>query len=370
MVAGLLRRLRWPAALLGLWTLIALLSASQTGLARAYDGEPVDWGRILRLSVADWYTCAAFTPVVFWMVRRWPLERRVLGRTLVAYAAVITVMVVMKYALYVPIRRSLVPAPGLSFDRVLVQSFFAEFLFFTAVVGIVQAIESYRSLKQREIRASQLEARLSQSQLEALRRQIHPHFLFNTLHGISTLMHRDVALADEMIARLSDLLRATLDREDVQEVTLAEELAVLERYLGIMQLRFGDRLQVSLEIAPDVNEALVPHFLLQPLVENAIQHGVARRAGVGRVRVAAGPAADGRALAITVVDDGPGLEAGEARAREGIGLSNTRLRLRELYGDAGALTIAAAPGQGTEVTVRVPYRRADALRPAGEGARS
>ncbi len=357
--------LRGPAAMLGLWTLLALLSASQAGLSRIYDGEPVAWGRIILLSLADWYTCAAFTPVVFWMVRRWPLERRGLGGRLARYAALTSVMVVLKYAIYVPIRESLAPATGPSLDRVLVQSFFAEFLFFVAVIGIVHAIESYRWLKQRELRASQLEALLSHSQLEALRRQIHPHFLFNTLHGISTLMHRDVALADEMLARLADLLRATLDREGVQEVTLKEELAVLDRYLGIMQIRFGDRLGVSIDVPSEVEGAFVPHLLLQPLVENAIQHGIAHRAGAGHVRVVARAAPDGRALAITVADDGPGLGSrGDEVTREGIGLSNTRLRLRELYGDAGTLTIAGAEGQGTEVTVQVPRREAPVL--AGE----
>jgi len=354
-------RLLAPAAIAGVWTVLALLAASQAGLARAYDGERVEWSRLVVVTLADWYTCAVFTPVFLWLVRRWPLQRRALGLTLARYAGVTAAMVVLKFALYVPIRHALAPSPDLSLGRVLVGSFFGEFLFFAAVIGIACALEAYRSLVARELRDSQLEARLSLAQLEALRRQIHPHFLFNTLHGISTLMHRDVALADEMLSRLADLLRATLDREGVQEVPLGEELALLERYLGLMQVRFGDRLGVSVDVAPDLREALVPHLLLQPLVENAIQHGIARRAGAGRVSVTARRGPEG--LAITVSDDGPGLApaTGEAR-REGIGLTNTRLRLRELYGDAGSLAIGGGRGPGTEVTVVLPCRMAPAAR--------
>lgn len=348
-------RLRAPAAIFGVWTILALLSAIQIGLSRAYEGEAVDWGHVLCLAAVDWYTCAAFTPAILWLVRRWPLRRRGFGLTLARYVGVTVALVVLRFALYVPLRQLVAPVPDLSLGRVLAGGFFGEFLAFAAVIAVACALDAYRSLVARELRDSQLEARLSRAQLEALRRQIHPHFLFNALHGISTLMHRDVALADEMLARLADLLRATLDREGVQEVPLNEELALLDRYLGLMQVRFGDRLGVSVDIAPDLRDALVPHFLLQPLVENAIQHGIARRAGAGRVTVVARRAADG--LAITVSDDGPGLTAAAGDAvREGIGLSNTRLRLRELYGDAGRLAIAGGRGEGTQVTVFLPCR--------------
>ena len=352
-------RLRFALLLAGVWTLLAVLAASQDALNLAYHGEPVPWGPVFGISLLDWYTCAAFTPLVLWLVRRHPLRASAWLRRGVLYAAAAAVMTVLKYALYVPLRQVVAPIAGFSLAGILADRFFMEFLAFASVIGIALAAEYYRTMREREVRASQLEARLAQAQLDALRAQIRPHFLFNTMNAVSTLMHRDVEAADEMLAQLCDLLRETLDADGVQQVPLRDELRVLDRYLDIMRLRFSDRLTVDVRVHPDVLDEPVPHFILQPLAENAIEHGIARDPRAGRIVVAAERAADG--LRLTVSDDGPGPAGGTAAVREGIGLSNTRERLRQLYGPAATLRLRASPS-GTEVELTIPSA---APRPAG-----
>jgi LytS/YehU family sensor histidine kinase len=229
------------------------------------------------------------------------------------------------------------------------------------------ALHYYRSVRERERRAAELEALLADARLHALTGQLRPHFLFNALHGVSTLMHRDVEAADEMLAELGALLRATLDREGVQEVPLHEELATARHYVEIVRARFGDRLVVEEEIDPDAREALVPHLVLQPLVENAVEHGIARDPGAGRIWIRA--RRENGSCTLTVTDDGPGLEGGsEAAVREGVGLSNTRRRLSQLYGPEATVTLRARGGRGADVVIRLPFRPADADRALADAA--
>jgi LytS/YehU family sensor histidine kinase len=190
--------------------------------------------------------------------------------------------------------------------------------------------------------------------------QLHPHFLFNTLNAIAALMHKDVRLADRMIARLGDLLRAALEDPGTQEVTLRRELAFLTPYLEIEQTRLGPRLDLHTDIPADLLDARLPYMLLQPLVENAIRHGIAPRPGPGRLEVQARRA--GGRLVLEVRDDGVGLPA--AGVTEGIGLSNTRARLRGLYGESGKLALRGGPRGGLTVTITMPYCAADDPRPA------
>lgn len=346
-------RLRFALLVTGVWTLLALLGASQDALNLAYHGQPVAWTRTLTVSLVDWYTCAAFTPVVLWLVRRFPLTGRRWMRTGLVYTAATAVMVVLKYALYIPLVQWLAPLEGYTLGVALADRFFFEFMAFASMIGIALAVEYHRAIRERETRAAQLEARLANAQLDVLRSQIRPHFLFNTMNAVSTLMHRDVDAADEMLALLCDLLRDTLDADGVQEVPLRDELRVLDRYLEIMRLRFADRLTVDVQVDDDALDTPVPHFILQPLAENAIEHGIARSAGGGRIVVAAERA--GGTLRITVTDDGPGPAAGAA-PRERIGLGNTRERLRQLYGPAAALRLQRSP-RGTEVELRIPAAR-------------
>jgi two-component system LytT family sensor kinase len=223
-------------------------------------------------------------------------------------------------------------------------------LFYAVVVAAVHGIEAWRRDRSRELREAQLVARLSEAELQVLRMQLQPHFLFNTLHGISALLESDPRGARRMLTRLADLLRLSLRTDGAQEVPLREELAFLEQYLEIQRMRFGDRLQVTIEAAEA--DVLVPRLLLQPLVENAIRHGIARRAGAGHVRVAA--VRDGDRLRLTVEDDGAGL--GDPDKGHGIGLSNTRARLAQLYGSAAELELASGVQGGALVTVLIPLR--------------
>lgn len=227
--------------------------------------------------------------------------------------------------------------------------------YYWAVLAFGYAMELYHRYKNEELKAAQLEARLMETELKALREQLRPHFLFNTLNTVSVLVREqknDEAV--NLIARLSGLLRMTLDSTRVQEVTLRQEMDFLERYLEIQKARFSDRLSVAVTIEPAAMEARIPNLLLQPLVENAIIHGVAPKTGPGRVEVR-GRVESGK-LHLEVRDDGPGLGDGALRAREGIGLTNTRERLAKIYGSHGHLSLRSEPGRGVSVQIILPCR--------------
>jgi LytS/YehU family sensor histidine kinase len=236
---------------------------------------------------------------------------------------------------------------------VLVNDSFGVVLSQVIFVVLLIAIEWYRTARQAEVRASTLAAQLSSAQLDALRSQLDPHFLFNTLNSISALMHRDVHAADTMLSRLSDMLRMTLDSSSAQEVALRAELETTRLYLDIMDARFGDRLSWSFDVAGLLLDERVPSFLLQPLVENAVRHGVQESKQRTTIRV--GAEATGDVLTLRVADDGRGLPP-DAGLNEGIGLRNTRRRLAELYGAAARLEVTNRDGGGTEVIVTIPRR--------------
>ncbi len=221
------------------------------------------------------------------------------------------------------------------------------------VLWVGYAVDYYRRFKEEEIHASGLETQLAQAQLQALKMQLHPHFLFNTLNAVSTLVRTNKnEAATDMIAGLSDLLRLTLESSGAQEVTLKQELEFLERYLEIEQIRFGDRLRVRMDIEPGTLHARVPNLLLQPLVENAIRHGIAPRAEAGLIEIRAVREDD--ILRLHVRDDGPGLPEGD-RVHNGVGLSNTIARLERLYGSAQRVTLANAEDGGALITLELPF---------------
>lgn len=349
---------RWLAGF-AVWTALALLSAFQAAVFLTSIDQPVPWRPLLLTRLADWYSCAIFTPVYFWMVRRWPIARSRLSSVVPLYLGVTAVMVVVKYALYVPIANTVGAAMGRSatLSQVLTRSFVTETLAFLCMLAVIQAIEYYRTVRESELRTARLQAQLAGARLDALAAQLHPHFLFNTLQGVSTLMHRDPAAADQMLGRLSVLLRRTLHREGAHEVPLRQELELLDLYLGIMESRFADRLTVARAVPAELDDALVPHFILQPLVENALQHGIAQRAGAGRIEVVA--RREGSDLVLEVSDDGPGPQPGAAAPNgEAVGLTNTRRRLAQLYGERQALDTGARPGGGFRVRARLPWHTA------------
>jgi two-component system LytT family sensor kinase len=217
----------------------------------------------------------------------------------------------------------------------------------------------YQQNRMREVQTAQLQRELVEARLEALRMQLNPHFLFNTLHAISALIQDNPAGADRVVARLSELLRLSLDQTKPQEVPLSEEMAFLDSYLEIEQTRFAERLEIEREIAPETRQALVPYLILQPLVENAIHHGIEPREELGRVRISSRRSND--CLELRVRDNGDGLDSqGNGAPREGIGLSNTRARLKHLYGADCSLELASASGGGLEALVRIPFRTLNA----------
>ena len=347
---------RWVAGF-AVWTMLALVSSLQAAVFYASIDQPVPWRPVILLRFADWYSCALFTPLYFWMVRRWPIDRRRLATVVPLYLGVTAVVVVLKYAMFTPVANAINADLGrdaATLPEVLTRSFVPETLAFLCMLGIIQAIEYYRTLREGELRTARLQAQLADARLDALAAQLHPHFLFNTLQGVSTLMHRDTAAADVMLGRLSVLLRRTLQHEGAHEVPLRQELELLELYLGIVESRFADRLTVVRSVPAELDDALVPHFILQPLVENALHHGIARRAGAGRVEIAAWR--DGADLVLEVSDDGPGIDPAMAgRNGEAVGLGNTRRRLAELYGERQRLEAGGSAGAGFRVTVRLPW---------------
>ena len=345
---------RW-AIVFGIWTALALLSVSQTVIFLANQGRPIDLGPIVLGRMVDWYTCALFTPAFFWLARHYPIDRERWRVGIPVHLVAAALFVLLKYVFYLHARRWIQPG-GPGPDRLsdyLAAFAINEFLVFVAVIGVVHAIEFYRRFRAREIQAERLRTQLVEARIEALSSQLHPHFLFNTMQGVSTLMYRDVAAADTMLTRLSDLLRRTLQQPHVHEVPLSDELLTLEDYVGIMRMRFQDRLVIETRVSDAARPALVPRLLLQPLVENALEHGIARRAGAGRIEICA--ERNGDTVELSVTDDGAGLTTGEKFPAEGIGLGNTRLRLQELYGDRQRLIIEPLATGGLRVRVSIPF---------------
>lgn len=320
---------------------------------------PIQWTEALLSGFATWYPWLLLGPAVFWLARRFSFDPDRWRWSLLVHLPASVLFGVLHGVLRWCVG-PLVDSRPIPIDRIIIGQLLLTVLSYFVLVAAHQAIVNYRRYRERELRASQLEARLAQAQLEMLRMQLHPHFLFNTLHAISTLLHRDPEAADEMISELSDLLRMTLDNIGKQEVTLREELDFVQRYVDIQQTRFQDRLHVTLDIQSDTLDARVPNQLLQPLVENAIRHGLDGRPAGGSIAIAARRV--GEALQVSIRDDGEGVRTGSSRP-EGIGLGNTRARLRQLYGPGASLELANHWEGGAVVTVLVPQASAGGRQP-------
>jgi len=227
-------------------------------------------------------------------------------------------------------------------------------MLYCSIVGITYAVNYYQQFKDEALKAAETQQKLAQAELLVLKKQLHPHFLFNTLHAISSLMHKDIDGADKMIARLSNLLRATLENTGVQEVTLKQEMEILRVYLEIEQIRFQDRLEVAIAVDPEIYDKKVPNLILQPIVENAIRYGVAPFKKLGKIAVTANQV--NGYIELKVSDNGNGMPSThEADIKEGIGLKNTRMRLQQLYGEKGKLLLNnIGQNQGLEVKILIP----------------
>jgi hypothetical protein len=348
-----LRRWLWKAGVPFLvWTALAVLSIIQVKLAMSSRGRDIPWMEIVPSRLLDWYTCALFTPVLMFLVRRRPLEASGWVRAMPLYLAVTSACVVLKYVIMVAVINGVSSSDQMTLATALSQNFVLELMIFWGVVAVLHAADSQRRLVQRDHLELTLRAQLSEARLAALTGQLQPHFLFNTLNGVASLIHTAPATADFIVVQLADLLRASLQHGRAQQITLADELALLDKYLAIMQARFGGRVRVERDIAPDVMRGLVPQFLLQPLVENAFEHGIGRRAAAGTITLRILRLPTGR-LRLEVRDDGEAPLA--ALVREHVGLGNSRRRLAHLYGDDQSFTLTSAPGGGTMAAVELPY---------------
>lgn len=306
------------------------------------------------------YGWAILFPAISWFAVRFRIERGNWRQRLPVYiiAAVLFVLAhTFLYAVYYHLCQCFYAGEDCNFLESFRRFVFSNWLLDSSVYFLILCLVTARDYSRRfqaeQLKSSQLNAALADSQLSALKMQLHPHFLFNTLNSISTLMHEDVRAADEMVARLGYFLRLTLENSGEQVVTLAQEMNFINSYLEIESVRFGERLKLEKEIAPDVLRAQVPNLILQPLIENAIKHGVSQQIRPGKIIIRA--RRENAKLQLEVEDDGPGLQNGNGNGGTGIGLKNTRARLRTLYGDAQRVEIKNAVPQGVVVTLELPY---------------
>jgi two-component system LytT family sensor kinase len=344
----------------------SFLQAYRLTLVNSKPGMTIEAGKLLILNLALWYLPALMVPAIVSAARRFPLEA---GRRVQAIAVHTAGAVIFSFAHIVGLLgvRFLLwdnggKPPMATWEQYFQRKFFeqmdASLMVYAVIVGVSHAVAYYHELQERKLRAAHLETRLIEARLKTLEAELHPHFLFNTLHAISTLVHRDPESADRMISRLSDLLRITFDRSGEPKVSLKEEMDFLQKYLDIEQTRFQDRLTVHVHVDPEALDGEVPRMILQPLVENAIKHGIAGRSGGDNVQITAG--LDGERLWMQVRDNGAGLQVRTLKAlRTGVGLSNTRARLDCLYGRHYRLEFSDKHG-GLSVLIEIPFQRVTA----------
>lgn len=317
---------------------------------------------IMRWDVSGWLIWVALIPFVLWLCNRYPLDRNSLQKLLLIFIPV---------GIFIALARAFFPAlvhilffEGLAdLQRwlpnkfyILISDFVIAFSFYLLVLTFGQARNYYKRFREEELRTSQLELQLSKAQLQALKAQLHPHFLFNALNSISALQTENPEEAQKMIARLGDFLRMTLENVGVQEVSLEREIEFLKCYLDIEKVRFGNRLSTNIRIAPEVQSVLVPNLILQPLVENAVRHGIAPQATNGRIDITANR--DNGWLKVKIKDNGRGINGKNMDEifSTGVGLSNTRARLNQLYGKDFRFDLESGNGHGLLITLCVPAK--------------
>jgi signal transduction histidine kinase len=338
------------------WLLLMLISTLGRELDPRIPGIPPRlMTAVVRVTYVEYAIWAVLTMPIWWLATRYSIEGgRRIGRVLLFVALGILIAILVDRAL-AEVRESLLSPGGRSRRRPPLPLFGAGFGFlddlmvYFAVLGAGIARDYFLRYRARVEETIRLQAQLAQARLDVLRTQLNPHFLFNTLNAVSALVERDPRGVRRMIARLSDLLRYTLDEDNEQEVPLSRELDVLEEYIELMQIRFQGKLDVDISVEPEVRDALLPNLILQPIVENAMKHGVSRVTGAGRIALRA-RRDDGRLL-ITVWDNGPGPAGGS----EGVGLRNTNARLQTMYGDVYGVELRPGSSGGTEAEIALPY---------------
>ena len=340
----------------GAWTAYGIVQAAELFINYEIRGTPLPWWQPLAAQLPQALVWALVTPGIMWLGRRFPVVGPRWPQHVALHLAVSITFVFLQdigYAyLLSHIWRETRTVMTVALQLFVVWAL-SDGLLYWMVLVVTYAVDQYRRFRERELTASQLETQLVQADLQALKMQLQPHFLYNALHTIGSLVRTgDRENAVRVVAGLGGLLRLVLDHAAQQEVPLKQELDFIRSYLEIEQIRFRDRLQVTIHADPDVLDAKVPHLILQPLVENAIRHGIAPHLFASKVTVAA-RRANGR-LELVVRDDGPGTGVGDT-ARPGIGLSNTRARLTRLYGDDFGLAVENAAGGGLEARIELPF---------------
>ncbi|MGH8147192.1 MAG: sensor histidine kinase [Rhodanobacteraceae bacterium] len=345
------------AAAFGFWTLLALWFGFSRGLAEISEGYPPTWERMLIWSFTNYWLWMLLVPLVAWLGRNTANRdwRRFCLVHIPAGFVVALAQVLVRISVFWELcgpREPSVHTLGQYLQNEFVYNFSLAVLTYWIILAVLRGMESRRHLRDERLRSARLETELVQSQLQALRMQLRPHFLFNTLNAISALALADPSQAKLMIARLSDLLRLTLEEHQSQQVPLSRELEFLRCYLDIQQIRFRDRLHTHIDAAEDTLDAVVPSMILQPLAENALRHGLLAKTTRGSLVVTA--RRDGDYLHVRLDDDGLGLPP--EGVVEGIGLNNTRARLNVLFGTTARLELYARKRGGTRVDLRVPFQ--------------
>jgi sensor histidine kinase YesM len=355
-------RAKWILILCA-WTMVGLLFTVQEIVLAKVHGGQVNWVFVV-IEFVYWYVWAAYTPLVIGVAKRFPLTGPRFVTHIATHAITALLMAplasVTEYFLSGGLLRLLFrnTDPGAllllpTFTVSVLSMSFTGVLTYWLVVGLYQSIHFYQAAMERQTIAAQLETQLSHAELENLKSQLHPHFLFNSLHTIGVLMQEDVDAASHLLVSLGDLLRMALERRE-NEITLQSELEFVGKYLEIEQTRFHDRLKVHMDVPSDLLAVYVPSLALQPLVENAIKHGISADSTASRLEITA-KLHNGRVW-LSVRDDGPGLAPG-AHLRFGVGLTNIRSRLKQLYGDESSLELNSGNGRGCEAIITIPLRR-------------
>src|SRR5262245_17975307 len=352
-------------------TFLGLFFAAQMYFSASSFHHSVSWSQAFYWAFGDWYEWALLSPVIFWLCRRFQFDRQTWRRRLPLYLVAglcLSGVHGVLCALAAVLQGWVTGVPtsfGGEVQKVLANRTHFNLAVYAVIVCAWHAWDYHRKYREREAQATELATRLAQAQLQALRMQLNPHFLFNTLNTISSLLLKDVNAANRMIVRLGDLLRSTLEMGNDQEVPLQRELEFLRRYVEIEQIRFGDLLQVKVDVEPATLEASVPSLILQPLVENAIRYAIEPQTTGGRIELRC--VRSNGSLLLQVSDNGQGqdsLEIDSAEchkpAREPIGLNNTRQRLQNLYGDRQRFELVENSSGGMTASLLIPFRLADA----------
>jgi two-component system LytT family sensor kinase len=362
-VGGLLQRWWFRAVLVvGAWTVFAVFLSSQMYLAYSRGKSPIQYQRIFLIELVYAYLWAALTPLILWLARRFPIERRHWVRILLIHLGASVLIGFATRGLHDLMLFFFLAGSDSSFSviKLLMNLYFMTdygAMIYWLILLVSYAIDYQQRYREGQVRATRLQAQLAQAQLQALKMQLQPHFLFNTLHSISALIHKNPNAADRMIARLGDFLRQTLENAGAQEVSLQQELEFLKCYLEIERIRFQDRLTIQFDIDPQTLDAKLPNLILQPIVENAIRHGIAPRMNPGRIQIEA--RRFNGILHVQVTDNGQGLSPGSTNGtivKEGVGLANTQARLKQLYGDDHRLDLANTTRGGLTVILEIPFR--------------